>query len=171
MTTEWKLAGTKLANIAFNLAQRPGEPLTSDDCALLDKCRKEWDATIEAAPQPVRQEMTDEQIEDLAKAYGGIDTGRHYEFGHADLFSFARALLAQRDSQPAQQEPVGPPEQAEHKSVALKSLAALAHLSNGVDDDGLSNDIKHEIGVIVKEVDALSQCAAPAAPAQEGERV
>lgn len=37
-------AGGALANAAFNLAQRAGEPLTSDWCKSLDKARKTWDA-------------------------------------------------------------------------------------------------------------------------------
>jgi len=37
-------AGAQLSNIAFNWAQRCGRVLTSDDCTLLDKCRKQWDA-------------------------------------------------------------------------------------------------------------------------------
>lgn len=36
--------GAQLANVAFNLAQRPGHALTSDDVALLDKLRRQWDA-------------------------------------------------------------------------------------------------------------------------------
>lgn len=42
-------AGAQLANVAFNWAQRCGYTLTSDDCAMLDKLRKQWDA----APNPI----------------------------------------------------------------------------------------------------------------------
>lgn len=43
-----KIAGHQLANTAFNLAQRPGEPLTDAICKTLDTCRKDWDAAIHA---------------------------------------------------------------------------------------------------------------------------
>jgi hypothetical protein len=38
--------GGQLSNVAFNLAQRPGEPLSSDDCSMLDRLRKQWDAAL-----------------------------------------------------------------------------------------------------------------------------
>lgn len=47
---EWERAerlrnvGAKLANCAFNLAQKTGETLTGDDTAILDQLRKDWDA-------------------------------------------------------------------------------------------------------------------------------
>lgn len=41
--------GVQLANVAFNWAQQCGHTLTSDDCAMLDKLRKQWDA---APPVP-----------------------------------------------------------------------------------------------------------------------
>ena len=43
-----KNAGFKMSNIFFNLAQRPGEPIGADMCAVLDTCRKEWDEAIRA---------------------------------------------------------------------------------------------------------------------------
>jgi hypothetical protein len=39
-------AGSKMANAMFNLAQNAGCTLDSDDCALFDKLRKEWDAAL-----------------------------------------------------------------------------------------------------------------------------
>lgn len=43
-------AGTKLANLAFNLAQSSALP--AEVRASLDGCRKEWDAAVRAAPAP-----------------------------------------------------------------------------------------------------------------------
>jgi hypothetical protein len=43
-----RVAGGLLANVAFNLAQKPGHALTSDDVAMLDKLRREWDAALKA---------------------------------------------------------------------------------------------------------------------------
>jgi len=40
--------GGQLASVAFNLAQRAGHALTGDDVAMLDKLRKQWDATLAA---------------------------------------------------------------------------------------------------------------------------
>lgn len=44
-----KAAGAQLANLAFNLAQRAGEPLSTHDTELLDRLRREWDAAVRAA--------------------------------------------------------------------------------------------------------------------------
>lgn len=44
--------GAQLANVAFNWAQHTGHTLTAEDCAMLDKLRKQWDAArAQAAPQ------------------------------------------------------------------------------------------------------------------------
>jgi hypothetical protein len=43
-------AGAMLANVAFNWAQMCGHTLTSEDCSMLDKLRKEWDEARRAAP-------------------------------------------------------------------------------------------------------------------------
>lgn len=43
--------GGQLSNAAFNLAQRPGEPLSSDDCSMLDRLRKQWDAALAEGAQ------------------------------------------------------------------------------------------------------------------------
>ena len=40
--------GSLLANVAFNLAQRVGQPLSAHDVESLDKLRREWDACISA---------------------------------------------------------------------------------------------------------------------------
>jgi hypothetical protein len=44
-----KRAGSQMANIFFNLAQRPGEPIDAVMCKVFDTCRKEWDDAILAA--------------------------------------------------------------------------------------------------------------------------
>ena len=44
MHAEMRAIGAQLANVAFNLAQKPGHALTSDDVLLLDKLRRQWDA-------------------------------------------------------------------------------------------------------------------------------
>lgn len=44
-----KNAGAPLANFAFNLAQHPGRSLNQRECDLIDLCRKDWDAAIDAA--------------------------------------------------------------------------------------------------------------------------
>lgn len=50
--------GATLANVAFNFAQKAGYTLTSDDCAMLDKLRKQWDESRRAAVSA--QDMGDE---------------------------------------------------------------------------------------------------------------
>lgn len=37
-------AGSMLANVAFNWAQRPGYVLTAEDCEMLRTLQREWDA-------------------------------------------------------------------------------------------------------------------------------
>jgi hypothetical protein len=46
--------GGQMANVMFNLAQRPGEALTGDVVATMDSLRKQWDAArhdLQAAPE------------------------------------------------------------------------------------------------------------------------
>ena len=44
-----KAIGGQLSNVAFNLAQRTGQPLTTHDAEILDRLRREWDAAVRAA--------------------------------------------------------------------------------------------------------------------------
>ena len=41
--------GAQLGNVAYNLAQKPGHALTSDDVSMLDKLRRQWDDAARAA--------------------------------------------------------------------------------------------------------------------------
>lgn len=43
--------GAQMANVMFNMAQRAGHTLTSDEAALFDRLRKQWDAAT-PAPAP-----------------------------------------------------------------------------------------------------------------------
>ena len=43
--------GGQLSNAAFNLAQRAGHVISSDDCSLLDGLRKQWDAALAEGAQ------------------------------------------------------------------------------------------------------------------------
>jgi hypothetical protein len=38
-----ELAGQRLSNIAYNLAQHKGTVLTAEECATMDETRREWD--------------------------------------------------------------------------------------------------------------------------------
>jgi len=42
--------GAQMANVMFNLSQRPGDALTGDHVATMDSLRKQWDAAVRAAP-------------------------------------------------------------------------------------------------------------------------
>jgi hypothetical protein len=57
--------GGLMANVMFNLAQRIGQHLTSDDCATMDKLRKQWDAA-RSAPRPV---LTDDDLRAFAERH------------------------------------------------------------------------------------------------------
>ena len=43
-----RAAGGAMANFAYNLAQRTGQPLSNHDTELLDRLRKEWDDILRA---------------------------------------------------------------------------------------------------------------------------
>ena len=42
--------GGVMANVMYNLAQRPGDPVTDRDVAVMDGLRREWDAARRATP-------------------------------------------------------------------------------------------------------------------------
>lgn len=80
-------AGNQLANLAFNWAQQPGYTLTSDDVALLDKLRRQWDdarAALAAPPgwQPIETAPKDGGLFLCwvsAVRYGETDEGQQYQ--------------------------------------------------------------------------------------------
>ena len=43
-----RAVGGAMANFAYNLAQRTGQPLSNHDTELLDRLRKEWDEALRA---------------------------------------------------------------------------------------------------------------------------
>jgi hypothetical protein len=43
-----RTVGGALSNLAYNLAQRTGQPLSNHDTELLDRLRREWDAALKA---------------------------------------------------------------------------------------------------------------------------
>lgn len=51
--------GRQMANVMFNLAQRPGDPLTGDVVAMMDSLRKQWDAALRTASKEGDQAATD----------------------------------------------------------------------------------------------------------------
>lgn len=51
--------GGLMANVLYNLAQRPGEPLTGDDVAKLDGLRKQWDEAVRVDRQAALQQMVE----------------------------------------------------------------------------------------------------------------
>lgn len=44
MPDELRRIGAQMANVMYNLAQRPGEPLTPEYVKVMDDLRKQWDA-------------------------------------------------------------------------------------------------------------------------------
>lgn len=49
------IVGSELANFAFNLAQKAGHALTSDDVAMLDSLRRKWDESRNGPNVEVRR--------------------------------------------------------------------------------------------------------------------
>jgi hypothetical protein len=62
--------GGQMANVMFNMAQRPGHELTSDDVALMDKLRQQWDAARRTPADAVGAG----ELPPLPKHEGPIDT-------------------------------------------------------------------------------------------------
>jgi len=50
MPDELRRIGNQMANVLYNLAQRPGEALKPEVAATMDDLRKQWDAASRAAP-------------------------------------------------------------------------------------------------------------------------
>lgn len=87
--SELTKAGDALASIAFNLAQKCGHTLTSDNCQLLDKRRKEYDASRSAI---LRLEATLAKYEKLdaydagyLNDYGGGNVSWWHDYIRAEL--------------------------------------------------------------------------------------
>jgi len=60
--------GAQMANVMFNLAQRPGEPITGDIVATMDSLRKQWDAAMRAAV-PFFSTAVDEMLDMLGRVH------------------------------------------------------------------------------------------------------
>jgi hypothetical protein len=70
LTDEARHVAAQMVNVLFNLAQRAGHTLTSDDCALFDKLRKEWDAVRAVRAQADGVVITQKELaEQLEKAF------------------------------------------------------------------------------------------------------
>ncbi len=58
LIAEIQTAGALMANLCYNLAQRPNEPLSAHNPASMDELRKRWDAAMsklhETKPAAVR---------------------------------------------------------------------------------------------------------------------
>lgn len=50
MADDLRRIGNQMANVLYNLAQRPGEALKPEVVATMDDLRKQWDAATRAAP-------------------------------------------------------------------------------------------------------------------------
>ncbi len=73
--------GATMANVLFNFAQKTGYTLTSDDTALFDKLRKEWDAA-RATPAPADSAAERDAAQRLLKA--AKTYAEHYVQDEAD---------------------------------------------------------------------------------------
>lgn len=68
--------GAQMANVMFNLAQRPGDPLTGDVVAIMDSLRKQWDAAVRSESaarqdqQPARASVDTEEFRALLADFG-----------------------------------------------------------------------------------------------------
>lgn len=67
--------GGQMANVMFNLAQRPGDPLAGDIVATMDNLRNQWDAAVRANPpdrqdqQPARESIDTVEFLELLGAF------------------------------------------------------------------------------------------------------
>lgn len=101
LPAEARQVGRQLANVAFDLAQRPGHALTSDDCALLDRLRKQWDHALSASTQAPPTEpadlLTAARKAVLALAHIAVADPTYY----ADYEALSRAIAAAVAASPA----------------------------------------------------------------------
>lgn len=90
--------GAQMANVMFNLAQRPGEPLTGDVVATMDSLRKQWDEALTSRPA----EVDDEGLPPLTEPFENWDprceglvlpvfTAEQYRQGQRDAVAADRA--------------------------------------------------------------------------------
>lgn len=94
-------AGSQLANIAHNLAQRAGQPLAPADAALLDAARAKWDEARRAPPALAG--LTDEQIDRIGEQWDGcIYDGPS---GNIDIGAAVRAELKKLPTAPVTYSP------------------------------------------------------------------
>jgi hypothetical protein len=49
MPDEIRRIGAQMANVMYQLAQRPGDALTPEVAAVMDSLRRQWDAAVRAA--------------------------------------------------------------------------------------------------------------------------
>lgn len=114
-------AGNQLANIAQNLAQRAGHPLSPADAALLDAARAKWDEARRAAP--ALASLTDEQINYIGEQWDGCiyDAGSS---GNIDIGAAVRAELKKMQATPVVHNPqTGTPR--DPRDIASDPRAAL----------------------------------------------
>jgi hypothetical protein len=114
-------AGSQLANIAFNLAQRAGEPLSQHEASLLDVARNNWDEARRAPTAPAT--LTDEQINYIGEQWDGCiyDAGGS---GNIDIGAAVRAELKKMQAAPVTHNPhTGAPR--DNRDIASDSQAVL----------------------------------------------
>lgn len=59
MPDELRRIGNQMANVMYQLAQRPGDALTPQVAAVMDDLRKQWDAAIGGAQSAARVTIAD----------------------------------------------------------------------------------------------------------------
>lgn len=95
--------GGVMANVMYNLAQRPGDPVTDRDVAVMDGLRREWDAARRATPP---SPSTAPEVEELLRQFlraaypccTSIDA-RGYQWSEAYLDEARAVALASRPAE------------------------------------------------------------------------
>lgn len=63
MPDELRRIGAQMANVMFNLVQRPGQALTPETVAMMDDLRRQWDAAARVTPaKPAPVELRGRQV-------------------------------------------------------------------------------------------------------------
>ena len=123
-----------MSNTLFNMAQQTGHTLTSDDTALFDSLRKQWDSAASRgrAQGGITSEISDERILEIAA---------EQDYGDEDpkcILRLARALLTNQSASTAHncpiQTPYGPAEcfecaPGQADTVPAKTGTGIAALS------------------------------------------
>lgn len=151
LADERNSAGEQLADVAFNWSQQPGYTITSADCEMLNRLRRQWDMATNVAPvfidrlrkaeaaregwKLVPVEPTKEMWDAINKLDDEMAAGSYDGKGCSIEQAWNCLLAAAPDSTPTADKAIPLETPAE---FALKALVAAGHVSQEKVDKALA---------------------------------